>query len=186
MLTVREEIKALLYPAGVLVLFLGLLIGGWYFFFGQQFPTEIAVAVNGSQVYKRWSMTRIIETYVSEEHCTTRGNQRSCHTDYDWIAVRSSQSSGVFRQEVPVEPPLLTFHSCLTVVANAGCERERLIQNWLVRFDGARVFFWCTVQRWQWEDDFLLGSQWVIGRNRAQGWLCPTIRRLSPKDKDAL
>ena len=158
---------------------IALVFGAWFFFYGYQEKVDVIVAPNSDGVYKRWSMRRVIETYTSDTTCTTNSdNQRHCSMDYDWEVINFIETSGVFRVDEPIEPPALPFRTCQRLVADSGCERERLEQQWLVRLeatDGSNKG-WCGVARAQWDDNFTVESLWRLNRNRAQGWLCGTLR----------
>lgn len=154
--------------------------GVWYFFYGYHEHYQVIVTANPDGLYKRWSMRRIIETYVSDTSCTTDSdNQRRCSTDYSWEAINFADTSGIFKIDEPVEPPTLPFRICQRVVADAGCERERLVQHWQVRLKviDRSDAFWCDVTKAQWDDNFGIETIWRIDRNRAQGWLCGSLRK---------
>jgi len=171
----RPRIVTLLMAAALLV---GICFAVWYFLIGYTETAEVVVTADSEGVYKRWSMQRNIENYVSQENCRTVNGTRNCTRSARWELRSMTESSGIFGIDEPVEPPPAAFRTCQNLIADTGCQRERLEQHWQVGFeisDGSDQF-WCDVPKAQWDDNFALETVWRIERNRAMGWLCGTLK----------
>ena len=106
-----------------------------------------------------------------------RHSDEDCdYTIDEWRDIDYIRTQGTRQIDIVVTPGTREYRVCETLEPDKGCEREVMRYRWRVYFtpDKGDVFY-CDVQKWQWDDYYLIESGWKIKKNRLNGWLCNTI-----------